>query len=79
MAVLAYSRQTDSYEAIGLWTVHENANDSNKNYGDYAITIDELERRTGIDFFCNLPDHMENKVESTLNLSYWGISKSSGK
>jgi endonuclease G len=29
------------------------------------ITIDELERRTGIDFFCNLPDDIEKQVEST--------------
>lgn len=76
MALLAYKKSTNSYEAMGIWTIHQNATDSNKNYGDYAITISELERRTGIDFFCNLPDDVEKSVESTLNISYWGISKS---
>ena len=75
MALLAYHKATDEYEALGLWTIHQNANDSNTRYGDYAITIDELERRTGIDFFCNLPDDIENKVESDpIDYEFWGIS-----
>ncbi len=61
---------------IGIWTLHNNTPDTNTNYGDYAITIDELEQRTGIDFFCNLPDAIENKVEAQLDLSYWDMSKS---
>ena len=77
MAVLAYDKSTNTYQAMGLWTYHEKKTDSNTNYGDYAITIDELERRTGIDFFCNLPDNIEEDVESKINLKYWGIKKSS--
>ena len=77
MALLAYDKSTDTYQAMGLWTYHEKRTDSNTNYGDYAITIDELESRTGIDFFCNLPDDIENQVERSLNLNYWGIKKSS--
>ena len=76
MAVLSYKKSTNTYQAMGLWTLHTSTNDSNKNYGDYAITIDELESRTGIDFFCNLPDDIENQVEGSLNLNYWGIKKS---
>ena len=76
MAVLAYKKSTNTYQALGLWTLHQNANDSNKNYGDYAITIDELEERTGIDFFCNLPDDIEDDVERKIDLNYWGITKS---
>ena len=26
---------------------------------------------TGIDFFCNLPDDIENSVESSFDLNYW--------
>ena len=33
-----------------------------------AVSIDDLEEKTGIDFFCNLPDDLENTVESDMNL-----------
>ena len=75
MAVLAYDKATNEYTAMGLWTEHRDITDSNKNLGDYAITIDELEERTGIDFFCNLPDGIEDKVEmKAIDFSYWGIT-----
>ena len=74
MAVMAYDKSTNEYKAIGLWTLHQEATDSNKNLGDYAITIDELEERTGIDFFCNLPDLTEDDVEMKLDLDYWNIT-----
>lgn len=76
MAVLSYNKSTNTYHAIGLWTEHNNTSVTNKNYGDYAITIDELEQKTGIDFFCNLPDTIENDVESKLDLTFWNITKS---
>ena len=41
--------------------------------GRVAITIDELERKTGIDFFCNLPDKTENEVEKKIVLNVWGL------
>ena len=76
MALLAYRKSTDTYEALGLWTIHQDVNDSSTDYGKYAITIDELERRTGIDFFCNLPDDIEEKVESgPIDYSFWGLRK----
>ncbi|MBQ6653217.1 MAG: DNA/RNA non-specific endonuclease [Prevotella sp.] len=77
MAILCVKNH--EYKAIGLWTEHKNESDTNKNYGDYAINIDELEKRTGIDFFCNLPDDIEEQVESQVTddsfLNLWGISK----
>ena len=36
-----------------------------------AISIDELEKKTGIDFFCNLPDYIEDEVESSYNVDDW--------
>lgn len=49
-----------------------------KNYlpggiADYAITIDRLEELTGIDFFCNLNDKLENAVESTIDKNTWNF------
>ena len=73
MALLHYNKAADTYHAIAFWTLHQDANDSNKNYGDYAITIDELERRTGIDFFCNLPDDVENVIEAEADLNFWKL------
>ena len=44
-----------------------------KNLVPYIVTIDELERRTGIDFFCNLPDMYENIVEEAVAQTAWGF------
>ena len=57
MALLYYDKAADGYQAIGIWSPH--AGDSTTEY----LTIDELERRTGIDFFCNLPDGTEATVQ----------------
>ena len=75
MALLHYNKATDTYHAIAFWTLHKDESDTNKSYGDYAITIDELEKRTGIDFFCNLPDVVEKEVEAEIDLDFWNIQQ----
>ena len=75
MALLHYNKATDTYHAVAFWTEHLNVSDKNKNFGDYAISIDELQRRTGIDFFCNLPDAVELDVEATVDLDFWNLTK----
>ncbi len=69
MALMAYDKDNDKYEAVGIWTYHCSSA-SDKQNAEY-ITIDELEKRTGIDFFCNLRDDIETDVESKLNINYW--------
>lgn len=69
MALLAYNKSQDKYYAMGIWTYHYNA--TNQKQSAQYITIDELEARTNIDFFCNLPDDIESQVEATLDTSYW--------
>ena len=69
MALMAYDKDNDKYEAVGIWTYHCSSA-SDKQNAEY-ITIDELEKRTGIDFFCNLRDDIEDNVESKLNINYW--------
>ena len=54
------------YRALGIWSPL--ATGSKTEY----ISIDELEKRTGIDFFCNLPDDIEAKVEAEWDPAYWG-------
>lgn len=39
--------------------------------GDYVNTVDEVERITGIDFFPQLPDDVENRVEAECSLDDW--------
>ncbi len=85
MALLAYDKSSQdcgdgtyhgTFRAIGIWTKHYN-NSQDKESAEY-ITIDELEARTGIDFFCNLPDDIENVVEATNSEDYWisgGVTK----
>ncbi len=74
MALLHYNKATDTYHAIAFWTLHKDESDTNKNYGDYVISIDELEKRTGIDFFCNLPDEVEKTVEAQIDLNFWKLT-----
>ena len=74
MALLHYNKATDTYNAIAFWTEHKDESDTNKNYGDFAISIDELEKRTGIDFFCNLPDDVEKVVEAEKDLDFWKLT-----
>lgn len=72
MALLHYNKETDSYHAIAFWTEHIDANQPVQNLADYAISIDELERRTKIDFFCNLRDAIEAEVEAQEpDLEFW--------
>ena len=73
MALLHYNKTTDTYHAVAFWTEHLSTTQPVTYLGDYAISIDELERRTGIDFFCNLPDQTEQKVEQSYAASVWGL------
>jgi len=45
---------------------------SSKSFYEYAVSIDEIEAKTGIDFFPNLPDSIEDKMERTIDLKAWG-------
>lgn len=68
MAILRKDNN-DQYHAIAFWAEHK-ANKAT-NIKDYTISIDELEARTGIDFFHNLSDDVEPQVEATRNLGDW--------
>ena len=61
MAVLM--KDEKGYHAFGFWVEHLYENHSSDRLSQYVVNIDELERLTGIDFFCNLPDELEHKVE----------------
>ena len=66
------ANQQFQYRAVGfLLEQREQAYQRPYRFSEYAMTIDELEEETGIDFFCNLPDRVEDNVERLVNLSAW--------
>ena len=55
-------------KAIAFLMEHENSNNSLYNF---AVTIDTIEHLTGIDFFPNLNDDLEEKLESSNSYKDW--------
>lgn len=64
------------YSAIAFLMEHrqyfEDSSDKSEKAA-HAVTIDSLESFTGIDFFHNLPDTLENTVEKSFSLSSWNL------
>lgn len=58
----------NGYESIGF--IMENKA-GHKALSTYAVTVDEVESKTGLDFFPALPDDVESRVESTYNSLIW--------
>lgn len=44
---------------------------SNGRLQKYAVSVDEVERRTGLDFFPTLPAEEQQRLESAVNLDAW--------
>ena len=68
MAILC--KRNGNYKAIAFWMEHKdygnnfnNQDTRNDKLSAYMISVVELEEKTGIDFFCNLPDDVETRVE----------------
>lgn len=72
MAVL--SQKDDVFHAIAFLVPHKEGmtkNPSSDELKEYVVSVYKLEEETGIDFFCNLPDVLENEVEAACNLNDW--------
>lgn len=72
MAILA--EKDDTYHAIAFLVPHSELLPQKPTADDfqvYAVSIDKLEQETGIDFFCNLPDVIEDEVEKAYNKADW--------
>ena len=48
-----------------------NAKESQRPLNEFVVSIDEIEQRTGIDFFSKLSDGLEDKLESDLRIANW--------
>lgn len=59
------------YKAIAFWFKHQ-ANSGPVTAAD-ASSVDDVERKTGIDFFVNLPEDIQAQVEAQYAPNEWGL------
>ena len=59
-----------AYEAVGFYC--ENVGEK-KDLASYAMSVDQIEEITGIDFFHSLPDGVEEVLENHYDLDVWGL------
>ena len=77
MALLRYRGGT--YSAIAFWMEHKDYGNNFNNQANFAtmkqhaVSVDELEEKTDINFFHNLPDAVEVQVERQCAPSEWGM------
>lgn len=57
-------------KAIAFLVPHEK---SEKGLYQFIVSIDEIETLTGIDFFPELPDKIENEIEKSGNYKHWAF------
>jgi endonuclease G len=62
---------TNESKMIGFVIPNSKISSSLKNY---VKSVDEIEKLTGIDFFYNLEDDLENKLEAESNIRDWDFS-----
>lgn len=60
----------DKFRAIAFLVPHEN---SEQPLYSFVVSIDELEKHTGIDFFHQLPDEVEKKIEESKDYKEWSF------
>lgn len=72
MAILA--EKDGKLQAIGFYVPHSEdlpAKPTTEDLQKYTCSIDYLEEQTGLDFFCNLMDTIEDEVEASFRLEDW--------
>ncbi len=65
-------------EKQGSWTgigfvMQNRPRDGKWSLSHYAQSIEQVEKQTGIDFFVNLPDSIEEQIECRYTLSDWNL------
>lgn len=55
---------------IGFLVPHQ---DSNKPLYEFVVSVDEIEKMTGIDFYPNLQDEIENQLEAKSDYKGWSF------
>ena len=57
--------QVTAASAIGFWFTHEAH--SGENWQNFAVSVDDIEQKTGFNFFANLPPTVESSAEQNTN------------
>ena len=52
--------------AVGFWFTNQS---SSSGYESFAVSVDQIESKLGMDFFVNLPDALEQSVEKNTSWS----------
>lgn len=71
------SKKGDAFTAIGFSLEHKeyggtsNFSEQAATISNNVVSIDELERQTGLDFFSSLPETVQTTVEATVLKSKW--------
>jgi endonuclease G len=63
------------YKALGFWIEHKPSYSQaeQKSIKQYVVSVDELEQRTGIDFFCNLDSDIQDATEKVTVVGEWSF------
>lgn len=67
------STAKDEFKSIGFLV--ENKNYENRSLKQVTVTVDSIERVTGIHFFTSLPIEFQQKMKSTIDRNYWKFGK----
>ena len=60
----------DELKMIAFLVPHE---DSDLPLYEFVVSVDELEKMTGIDFYPKLDDGIENRLEQNANYKSWSF------
>jgi len=73
MAILCV--KNGNYKALGFWIEHKQSysQTEQKSIKQYVVSIDDLEQRTGIDFFYNLDSEIQDAAEAQTDVTKWNF------
>ncbi len=73
---IAVDMESKPPQGIGFYMLNGT---NTKPITEYAVSIDDIEKKTNIDFFPDLPDTLENRIEAMNNIVLWQVSKNNVK
>ena len=69
---IVMASHTSPMRAIAF--IYDNARATGK-LEDHAVSVDQVEEATGIDFFSTLPDEIEDAIEAQCDVKQWDQRK----
>ncbi|PDS21752.1 endonuclease [Flavobacterium branchiophilum] len=64
------TKKNNQYQMIAFLVPHQS---SNKALYEYVVSVDEIEAKTGIDFFSKLTNTLEEKLEQSSDYKNWSF------